>query len=112
MYKLSAECVALKDYLKAEAARNAEQEKSINLLKLDLADCKFNASKKSKALEKPEREVNQLRSELQQLEHCNHYLAAECRRKGTVIESQMNSLKNESQKRRLRIVFSRLKIKI
>ena len=89
MGKLSAECGALRDNLKAAAARNAEQEQSIDLLKQELADRKVNTDKKkSEALEKMEKENDQLRSELQQLENYNQYLASECRRKDTIIDRQ------------------------
>ena len=48
--KLSAECEAPRDNLKAAAARNAEQEQSIDLLKQKLADLKVNTDKKSEAM--------------------------------------------------------------
>ena len=67
--KLSAQCEALRDNLKAAAARNAEQEQSIDLLKQELADPKVNTDRKSAAMEKMEKENDQLRSELQQLEN-------------------------------------------
>ena len=67
----------------AAAARNAEQEQSIDLLKQELADLKVNTDKKSDAMEKMEKENDQLRSELQQLENYNQYLTSECRRKDT-----------------------------
>ena len=47
--KLSAECEALRDNLKAAAARNAEQEQSIDLLKQELANLKVNADKKERS---------------------------------------------------------------
>ena len=50
--KLSAECEALRDNLKAAAFRNAEQEQSFDLLKQELADIKVNTEKKSEAMEK------------------------------------------------------------
>ena len=96
--KLSAECGALRDNLKAAAARNAEQEQSIDLLKQELTDLKVNTDKKSEALEKMEKQNDQLRSELQQLENYNQYLASECRRKDTIIDRQKHSLKNERAK--------------
>ena len=96
--KLSAECEALRDNLKAAAARNAEQEQSIDFFKQELADLKVNTDIKSKAMEKREKENDQLRSELQQLENYNQYLASECRRKGTIIDRQKHSLKNEKAK--------------
>ena len=96
--KLSAKCEALRDNLKAAAARNAEQEQSIDLLKQELSDLKGNTDKKSEATEKMEKENDQLRSELQQLENYNQYLASECRRKDTIIDRQKHSLKNEKAK--------------
>ena len=62
--KLSAECEALRDNLKAVVA---EQELSIDLLKQEMADLKVNTDKKSEAMEKMEKEHDQLRSELRQL---------------------------------------------
>ena len=47
--KLSNECEALRDNLKAAAARNAEQEKSIDLLKQELAGLKVNTDKKERS---------------------------------------------------------------
>ena len=96
--KLSADCEALRYNLKAAAAKNAEQEQSIDLLKQELADLKVDTDKKSKAMEKMEKENDQLRSELQQLESYNQYLASECRRKDTIIDRQKHSLKNEKAK--------------
>ena len=96
--KLSAECEALRDNLKAAAARIAEQEQSIDSLKQELADLKVNTDKKSEAMEKLEKENDQLMSELQQLENYNQYLASECRRKDTIIDRQKQSLKNEKAK--------------
>ena len=96
--KLSAACEALRDNLKAAAARNAEQEQSIDLLKQELADLKVNTDKKSEAMEK---ENDQLRSELQQLENYNQYLASECRRNDIIIEER------ESQNEGHRKVFIR-----
>ena len=96
--KQSAECESLKDNLKAAAATNAEQDQSIDLLKQELADLKVNTDKKSEALEKMEKEKDQLRSKLQQLENYNQYLASECRRKDTMTDRQKHSLKNEKDK--------------
>ena len=45
-----------------------------------------------------EKENDQLRSELQQLENYNQNLASECRRKDTIIDRQKHSLKNEKAK--------------
>ena len=96
--KLSAECEALRDNLKAAAARNSEQEQSIDLLKQELADLKVNTDKKSEAMEKMEKENDQLRSEFRQLENYNKYLVSECRRKDLIIDRQKHSLKNEKAK--------------
>ena len=96
--KLSAQCEALRDNLKAAAARNGEQEQSIDLLKQELADLKVNTDKKNKAMEKMEKENDQLKSELQQLENYNQYLANECRSKDTIIDRQKHPLKNEKDK--------------
>ena len=96
--KLSAEGEALRDNLKAVAARNAEQEQSIDLLKQELADLKVNTDKKSEAMEKMEKKNDQLRSELQQLKNYNQYLASECRRKDAIIARQKHSLKKEKTK--------------
>ena len=93
--KLSTECEALRDNLKAAAAINAEQEQSMELLKQELADLKVNTDKKSEAMEK---ENDLLRSELQQWENYYQYLASECRRKDTIIDRQKHSLKNEKAK--------------
>ena len=96
--KLSAECEALRYNLKAAAARNAEQEQSIDLLKQELADLKVNADKKSEAMEKMEKENDQLRSELRKLQNYNQYMASECRRKDFIIDREKHSLKNEKAK--------------
>ena len=49
-------------------------------------------------MEKMEKEIDQLRSELQQLENYNQYLASECRKKDTIIDRQKHPLKNEKAK--------------
>ena len=98
MGKLSTEGEALRDNLKAAAARNAEQKQSIDLIKQELADLKSILRKKCEAMEKMEKENDQLRSELQQLENYNQYFASECRRKDTIIDRQKHSLKNEKAK--------------
>ena len=98
MGKLSADCEALRYNLKTAAAGNAEQDQSIDLLKQELADLKVNTDKKSEAMENMEKENDQRRSELQQLENYNQYLASECRRKDTIIDRQKHSLKNEKAK--------------
>ena len=69
-------------------------KKSIDLLKQELADLKVNTDKKSETMEKMEKEIDQLRSELQLLENYNQYLASECRRKDTIIDIEMHSSKN------------------
>ena len=48
MSRWSAECEALLDNLLAAAARIAEQEESIKVLKQELADLKVRAAKKGK----------------------------------------------------------------
>ena len=96
--KLSAECEVLRDNLKKAAARNAEQEQSIDLLKQELADLKVNTDKKSETLEKMEKENDELRSELRQLENYNQYLASEYRRKDIIIDRRTHFLKNEKAK--------------
>ena len=45
-----------------------------------------------------EKENDQLRSQLEQLENDNQYLASACRRKDTIIDRQKHSLKNERAK--------------
>ena len=69
--KWSAKCEALRANLMASAARNAEQEQSIEILKQELADMKVNAAKKGEAIEEMEKLNDQLRLELEQLEHYN-----------------------------------------
>ena len=64
----------------------------------DLADLKSILIKKSEAIKKMEKDNDQLRSELQQLENYNQYLASECRKKDTIIDRQKHSLKNEKAK--------------
>ena len=49
-------------------------------------------------MEKMEKENDQLRSELQQLENYNQYFANECRRKDTIIDRQKPFLKIEKAK--------------
>ena len=79
--KCSAVCEALRDNLKAAAARKAKQEQSIEVLKQELADLNVRAAKKGQSIENMEKMNDQLRWELEQLEHYNHYLANECRKK-------------------------------
>ena len=74
-------CEALRDNLKAAAARKAEPEQAIEVLKQKLADLKVKAAKKGKAIKNMDKMSDQLRSEREQLEHYNQYLANECRRK-------------------------------
>ena len=64
MDKLRAKCGALRDNLKAAAAK---QEQSIDFRKQDLANFNFNAAKKGEFDERMETANNQLRSDLQQL---------------------------------------------
>ena len=98
MGKWSAECEALRDNLKAAAARNAQQEQSIEVLKQELADLKVKAAKKGEAIKNMEKMNNQLRSELEQLEHYNQYLANECRKKHSLIDRQKSTLRKEKAK--------------
>ena len=58
----------------------------------------INTDKKSETLEKMEKENDQLRSKLQQLENYNQYLASECRKKDTIIDRQKHYLKIERAK--------------
>ena len=71
LVKCSNECEALRDNLKRAAARNAEQEQSNEVVKQELAGLKVKTVKKGKAIEKMEKMKDQLRSELEQLEHYN-----------------------------------------
>ena len=48
----SAECEELSDSLKAAAAKNAQQDQSIEVLKQELANLKVNEAKKGEAIEK------------------------------------------------------------
>ena len=98
MGKWSAECEALRDNLKAPAARNAEQEQSNELLKQEFAELKVKVGKKGEAIEKMEKLNDQLRSEPEQLEHYNQYLANECRKKDSLIDRQKSTLSNEKAK--------------
>ena len=79
--KWSAECEALQDNLKAAAARNTEQEQSIEALKQELADLKVKVAKKVEPIENMEKMNDQSRSELEQLEQNNQFLAKECQKR-------------------------------
>ena len=79
--KWSAKCEALRGSFKAAAAKNAEQEYSLVVLKQKLANLKVNVAKKGEANQKNGENDDQLRSELEQLEHYNQYLANEKRKK-------------------------------
>ena len=57
--KWGAECEALRDNLKVAAARNAEKEQSIEVLKQEFADLKFKAAKKGEAIENMEKKNDQ-----------------------------------------------------
>ena len=48
------------------------------------------------------KENDQLRSELEQLEHYNQYLANECRNKDSLIDGQKSTLRNEKSKTKAR----------
>ena len=78
LVKWSAECERLRDKLKAAAARNAEHEKSMEVLKQELANLKVKAANKDEVIEEMEKINNQLRSELEQLEHYHQNLANDC----------------------------------
>ena len=109
MGKWSARCEALRDNLNAAAARNAEQEQSIEVLKQDLADLKDKVAKKGEAIENMEKINDQLRSELEQLEHYNQYLANECRKKDSLmIDKRVLLLTQKPKQRPRRNVYSRL----
>ena len=109
--KWIAECEALPNNLKAAAARKADQEQSIEVLKQDLADLKVNAAKMGEAIEKMERMDDQLRSKLEQLEHYNQFLANECRKKILSLVNKIFLLETKSTKQRPRNVYSRFKTK-
>ena len=76
----------------------AEEEQSIEVLKQELADLKDKAAKKGKAVDYMEKMKDQLRSEHEQWEHYNQYLANECRKKDSVIDRQKSTLRNEKAK--------------
>ena len=90
MDKWSAECEALRANLKAAAASNAEQEQSIEVLKVK-------AAKKGEFFKNMEKINDQLRPELEQLEHYNQYLANESRKKVFPIDRPKSTLKNKGQ---------------
>ena len=79
--KWRAKFEALQDNLKAAEARNAEQEQLIEVLKQELADLNVKAAKKGEATNKMEKLDKQLRSEFEQLEQYNQYLADDCQKK-------------------------------
>ena len=97
---MRAECQTLLDNIKAAAARNAEKEQSIEVLKQELANLKElkRAAKKGGDIAKMEKMNDQLRSELEQLEHFNQFLAHECQIKDSVIDRQKATLRNEKVK--------------
>ena len=108
MGKWSAECEALRDSLKAAAAGNGEREQSIEVLKQELADLKVKVAKKGEAIENMEKMNDQLRSELEQLEHYNQYLANKCRKKTLSLMDKRVLLGTKNSKQRpRRNVFSR-----
>ena len=72
--KWSAQCEALRNNLKA-AARNADQEQNIEVLKQELADLKVEAAKKDETIKQMDKTNDQFRSELEQLEDYNQFLA-------------------------------------
>ena len=91
-------CEALRDNLKAAAARNAEQDQYIEALKQELADLKVKAAKRGEAIENMEKLNDQLESELEQLEPYNQYLANESRKKDSLIDRQKSTLRNQKAK--------------
>ena len=95
MCKWSAECEELRENLKAATVRNAEKEQSIEVLKQELVDFKAKAAKKGEAIKNMEKGNDQLKSELEQLEHFNKYLADECRKRDSLIDRQKITLRNE-----------------
>ena len=105
--KWIAECEALRNNLKAAAAKNADQEQSIEVLKQELAVLKVNAAKKGEAIEKMERMDNQLLSELEQLEHYSQYLANKCRKKILSLVNKRFLLETKSTKQKPRKKFNR-----
>ena len=82
----------------AVAAKNAEQDQSIEVFKQELADLKVKVAKKGEAIENMEKLDDQLSSELEQLENCNQCFANECRRKNSLIDRQKSTLRNEEAK--------------
>ena len=111
--KWSTKCVALQDNLKAAAARNAEQEQSIEVFNQELADLKVKVAKKGEAIENMEEMNDQLRSELDQLEHYNQHLANECRKKIlSLIDKRVRLGTKQPNQMPRRIVYSRLVTKI
>ena len=90
--KWSAQCKALRDKLKSAAARNAEQGQSIEVLKQELADLKAKVAKKGAAIENVEKMSDQLRLELDQLEHYNQYMANKCQTNDSLIARQKSTL--------------------
>ena len=82
----------------AVAAKNAEQDQSIEVFKQELADLKVKVAKKGEAIENMEKLDDQLSSELEQLENCNQCFTNECRRKDSLIDQQKSTLRNEKAK--------------
>ena len=68
LVKWNAKCEALQDNLKTTAARNAEQEQPIEVLKQEFADLKVKAAKKGVAIKNMEKMNDQLKSEHEQLQ--------------------------------------------
>ena len=111
--KLSADDEAVRDNIKTVAARNAEQEKSVNLLKQDLVEIKVIAAENSAAAKKLEKDDDHLQSGPQKLEVFNQYLASICRRNDSVLDSKKFLWNNKELKQRwLRNVFSRFETKM
>ena len=107
--KWSAGCEALQDKLKAAAARNAEQKQSTEVLKQQLANLKVKAAKKDEAIDKMEKIKNQFRSELEQLDHYNLFLANECQNTILPLMDKILLLETQRPKQRLRSIIRVLK---
>ena len=69
----------------------------IEVLKQELANLKVKVAKKGENIEKMERLNDQLRSELEQLEQYNQYLANGCRKK-SLIDRKKSTYRNEKAK--------------
>ena len=66
-------------------------------MKHELADLKVKAPKKGESTENMEKMNDRLRSELEQLQHYNQYLANECRKNDSLIDRQKSTLWKEKK---------------